>query len=757
MNNSRDLSGSDDQSRDDATTGNQRQEAQDDSSKQFFFDADKPVLGDANAIDATLQTKAHETVSPDQQRRLPVTLEPTTRHDSLGRLGHYEVLNIIGRGGMGVVARAFDEQLHRNVAIKVMSDRLMTSERARKRFLREARAAASVNHPNVVTIHAVAQKDGIPYLVMEFVDGQSLLERINNDAPMCYEDVLRIGAQIASGLAAAHRHGIIHRDVKPGNVMLEDGIERVKLSDFGLARLLVENSDLTSMGDMVGTPSYMSPEQVDGEELTEASDLFSLGCVLYAMFRGRSPFQAGSTYASAARVRGFEPPPVSSFVEGIPPEFDQLMSTLFSKHAKGRPKTAKQVADLLLQWSAQSHQQRMPSHRLYPLRPRPWYRLDFSSDTTLKWIAAVLLLCSGSLIFAAIWLANRPEITADQVAETTEPTATEVLADGIIDVGAADGEVATFQEAVGFLSPNTLIRFSGERHFGPFELFDPVNHAGVTFQGKKGTVLVGPAGEPVVRISGVPDVKLRGIEVRASGMQIAMRVSGQCPGLSLKKMHFVSNNPAAHRVELVRFDFGASGTKASPIVIEECQFDSGAVGLVIGSHDATESPVRHLHVHHNHLHGESLQYGIPLVIQGQVRSVLVERNWLSRGKGGMSFLFPVSRAAEHVVVRYNTISQVDVGLYLNGSELDQDFRFDDNLIVDASALHTVNRPISEYFQWFAENQWIKTTSLATPEISQCFYVESSDVVKSLDPNASEYLEPANPDAKVIAGFYARSR
>ena len=169
-------------------------------------------------------------------------------------------IEIVGRGGMGIVLKAFDPGLHRLVAIKVLSPRLATSAAARRRFLREARAAASVAHEHVVTIHAVDETNGLPYLVMQYVAGRSLQQRIDRDGPLELEAILRIGMQTAAGLAAAHAQGLVHRDVKPANILLENGVERVKITDFGLARA-VDDASLTQSGVVAGTPQYMAPEQ----------------------------------------------------------------------------------------------------------------------------------------------------------------------------------------------------------------------------------------------------------------------------------------------------------------------------------------------------------------------------------------------------------------------------------------------------------------------------------------------------------------
>src|SRR5262249_16135312 len=153
-----------------------------------------------------------------------------------GRLAHYEVLELLGKGGFGTVLRAFDEKLHRVVAIKVLSPELSASGTARKRFTREAQAAAAVGHEHVVTIHAVEDDANPPYLVMQCIEGQSLQDKLDKEGPLGLKEILRIGLQAAEGLAAAHKQGLVHRDIKPANILLENGVERVKITDFGLAR-----------------------------------------------------------------------------------------------------------------------------------------------------------------------------------------------------------------------------------------------------------------------------------------------------------------------------------------------------------------------------------------------------------------------------------------------------------------------------------------------------------------------------------------
>src|SRR5437773_8653558 len=177
---------------------------------------------------------------------------------------------------MGAVLRAFDEKLHRVVAIKVMAAQLATNATARRRFAREAQAQAAVSHDHIVTIHAVEEAGVLPYLVMQYVDGLSLQQRLDRGGPLELQEILRIGMQTAAGLAAAHAQGLIHRDIKPANILLENGVERVKITDFGLARAAADAS-LTQSGVVAGTPQYMSPEQARGEAVDQRTDLFSLG------------------------------------------------------------------------------------------------------------------------------------------------------------------------------------------------------------------------------------------------------------------------------------------------------------------------------------------------------------------------------------------------------------------------------------------------------------------------------------------------
>jgi hypothetical protein len=279
-------------------------------------------------------------------------LAAPTRPDSLGRIGHYEVLEVLGRGGFGIVLRAFDEALQRVVAVKVLAPQLAATSAPRKRFLREARSSAKVRHENVVQVYAVEEQP-LPYLVMEFIPGETLQHRSDRTGPLEVAEVLRIGRQIAEGLAAAHATGLIHRDVKPANVLIERGPHwHVKLTDFGLARA-ADDASSSQSGFIAGTPMYMAPEQANADPLDHRADLFSLGSVLYLMCSGRPPFRAPTTLAVLKRVAEDTPRPIREIIPEVPGWLCDIISRLHAKKPEDRFASAQEVADLLAQHLAQ--------------------------------------------------------------------------------------------------------------------------------------------------------------------------------------------------------------------------------------------------------------------------------------------------------------------------------------------------------------------------------------------------------------------
>lgn len=281
-------------------------------------------------------------------------LQPSTDPASLGRLLHYEIREVIGRGGFGIVLKALDGKLERVVAIKVMSPELAATSPARKRFLREARAAAAFRHDNLVGIHAVEEQP-LPFLVMDYIDGETLQQRLDRTGPLDVRDVLRIGQQVACGLAVAHAKGLIHRDIKPANILLEAGTNHARITDFGLARS-ADDASMTQSGTITGTPLYMSPEQAQGHDLDHRSDLFSLGSVLYVMCSGRPPFRAATSLAVLKRVVEEQPRPIRAIIPEVPQWLEAIIARLHAKDPADRFADAGDVSDLLARCLTQLEQ-----------------------------------------------------------------------------------------------------------------------------------------------------------------------------------------------------------------------------------------------------------------------------------------------------------------------------------------------------------------------------------------------------------------
>jgi len=282
-------------------------------------------------------------------------LSPSSHPEMLGRIGRYDIESMLGAGGMGIVYRGFDTQLHRAVAIKVLSPTLAFHGSARQRFAKEAQAAAAIVHEDVVPIYDVQTQREIPFLVMRFIPGESLQARIDCHGALELIQILRIGKQLMAGLAAAHAQGLIHRDVKPANVLLEEGIDRALLTDFGLAQT-IDDARVTASGMMPGTPPYMSPEQSRGEKLTERSDVFSAGSVLYAMCTGRAPFRAESPWKVLKLVEETEPKPIRELNAQIPQWLSGIIETMMAKHPSDRYASAAEVSRLLEQCLAHVQQ-----------------------------------------------------------------------------------------------------------------------------------------------------------------------------------------------------------------------------------------------------------------------------------------------------------------------------------------------------------------------------------------------------------------
>ncbi|MFN7840576.1 MAG: serine/threonine-protein kinase [Pirellula sp.] len=335
-------------------------------------------------------------------------LEEPSHPELMGRLGRFDIERVIGVGGMGIVLKAFDTELHRVVALKVLARHLANNASARRRFAREAQAAAAVLHPNVIPIYNVESESDNPFLVMQYVNGQSLQAKVDEQGPLSIAEALRIAKQTAAGLAAAHQQGLVHRDVKPANILLEENVDRVLLSDFGLARA-VDDASLTRTGIVAGTPHYMSPEQARGDALSFASDLFSLGSVMYFMLSGHPPFRAQNAMGVLNRICHDPHRPLDQTNASIPVEVAAIVDRLLDKNPIDRFAsmsqveqemdsllTALQAGGLSLRRDNVRKQSDIGSEKAFHWkRPLTWFRA--------KYVRSTVMLVAASIVLFACW------------------------------------------------------------------------------------------------------------------------------------------------------------------------------------------------------------------------------------------------------------------------------------------------------------------------------------------------------------------
>src|SRR5229473_2210006 len=327
------------------------------------------------------------------------------------RLGPYEILSAIGAGGMGEVYRARDTRLDRIVAIKVLPAHLADEPERRERFEREARTIASLNHPHICTLYDIGRQDGIDYLVMEYLEGETLAQRLLK-GPLPLEQVLQYAIEIADALDKAHRKGVTHRDLKPGNIMLTKS--GTKLLDFGLAKLRQDAAPatplselptakdaLTAQGTIVGTLQYMAPEQLEGKEVEARTDIFAFGAVVYEMATGKRAFEGKSQASLMVAIMEREPPAMSSLQPMTPPALDRVVKKCLRKEPEKRWQAASDVCDEL-KWMAEGSSQAggpglIVTHR--KIRKR------------LVWLVAAVLLVAALTLGAFAYFRRVPEET----------------------------------------------------------------------------------------------------------------------------------------------------------------------------------------------------------------------------------------------------------------------------------------------------------------------------------------------------------
>jgi serine/threonine protein kinase len=652
-------------------------------------------------------------------------LLPSSLPESLGRIGNYEVLGLVGRGGMGLVVKAFDPALERTVAIKVMHPNLAADEQNRRRFLREARTAAGINHPNVVTIHGADEQRGMPYLVMEFVDGVTLADRIRRGPPFDRGALMAVASQIAAGLAAAHQRGVIHRDIKPSNIMLVEGRDQVKVMDFGLALPGGEGTRLTGPGGILGTPSYMSPEQVCGEPIDRRSDLFGLGCVLYAMATGHSPFRGSHPLEIARKVQECAPAPVRDQAPQVSDEFAGVVGRLLARNPGNRFQSAEEVIHAL--------SGRVPA--ISP--PAPEHPRSAVPRRKLPWIAVgtLALLAPLALLFF-LWRSSLPPPSGPPGHPANLLT--------VSRTGPADH--ATIKAALASAGPGATIRLLDDAVYTEAVQIDSAERwRGLTLEGERGPTLTAPEGALfAVGLKDTPGVTLRGLHIRSGARQHGLFIAGDGSGVSVEGV--TCTHPDGAPFAGVYLTGGAHGLPQSPLRLKHCVVQGGELGVVL--HDTAGGVVSCVRFEDCLFLGQ----GMHLVFSGKVEDVGVWGNRFAGGTGiGMNLAGP---GPNRLQIGCNTFLGAAAWMKLDGTpRADQQVLVCNNLVLGAEGLEVPRGDVRGVAAaWsFRNNWWEPGAKTRVEEARTLAEIKAGVPLLSRDPADGDFLCPPPGSSLGVSG------
>jgi hypothetical protein len=567
----------------------------------------------------------------------------------------------------------------------------------------------------------------------------SLRQRIRTGVPFDLTSLVRISAQIAAGLTAAHRHGVIHRDIKPANIMLEDGIERVKITDFGLALVAVDISEITSAGHAPGTPAYMSPEQVAGLPLDPRSDLFSLGCVMYAMIAGRSPFQGTHALDSARRVSELVPPPLHSLHPEIPTFLSDTIHRLLEKNPARRFQTADEVHEVLQTHLAQFNQKGTPADipvMQAGIKKKPGRR----AWLPLAVLGLLLLLAAG----IAIWrrdLWNRGGIGGSR--QSSGPAREENLSpdagQGVLTVAQMGASrFRDLREALAHAGPGCVVRIlDSATYIGPFSIGEPVRLRNVTLESPNHAVLENAGDkDPVLYVGNTPGVVLRGLRIRARSQQHAISIVGKCEGLTMEEVR-VTQPPDSSHAAVVLWP-GAVGSQSRPIVLRKLDVECGTLGIaVLGGR---ETPAEHVRIEQCRLTGP----GIQLTVETAARDVTVAESLFLKGKRGISIELNAEQPGQRLRVMNNTFFELADWFSLSGASLEQaDVLAANNLIVQCDAIQLPPQDAGEVVsRRFTGNWWEPSPKSDPARVGAVAVLKESVKLVSRDPAKRDFLRPA---------------
>lgn len=549
------------------------------------------------------------------------------------RIGPYEILSRLGAGGMSVVFTAQDHVLDRKVAIKFLSAELENSKTARRRFLRESKSAAAVEHDFIVPIYSADEVDGFPFLVMSLIEGQSLQQRIDEPTPIAIEKVIHIGLQIAGGLAAFHKRDLVHRDLKPSNILLQTPDERVRITDFGLAKC-TDDDRLTKSGTILGTPNYMSPEQAMGQQVDYRSDIYGLGAVLYASITRRAPFEAPTSLQILDRLRNQKPQSILNLKPETPHWLVEIIEKLMARDPNERYQSAAEIIEALSQ--SQSLKRVPDNHADSPHSPR--LPLIATCITVLAMIASYLI---WSTTRSVIERAEDPSKSILDDSNTQQDGSTINHLDFQVTIkrgGAETLKYPTLSDAVVNAADGDIIEIEGS---GTQNISSTI-----MTNGKRLTIRAATGSEPILTInstevsSGIVSDK----ELILEGLTLRFVTTSEIPLTRIPRREAVRCVSGSLRISNCRFD-------ATEAKLESCSC-------------ITAMKANLCEIKNSELYSGSLSAALDIGMIPETQ-LIVENNAIASATA-LSIAFPIRKAADTratVRIKHNTISAI-TGLLL---------------------------------------------------------------------------------------------
>lgn len=693
--------------------------------------------------------------SADQTSRLPVD-------DSKTKIGNYELQQQLGHGGMGAVYAATELASGRPVAVKVLLPKNSQDEQFRKRFLREARAGALLNGPHIVPVIGMLEESGTLYLVMQRIQGGNLQHWLRHH-PNCDIDwIISISRQIAQGLAFAHAAGVIHRDIKPSNILLSDDGKTAYIADFGLAMLSQSPDGLTTTGKPLGTPNYMSPEQIRGQGIDHRTDLFSLGCVMYAMVTGESPFSADTIAATTWRIMQYSPPSLDRVDPRVPRFLSQIVTRLLKNDPNERYSSAQEVDEALSQKreSDPDETQIHSDQNSLVIVPRP-SRSSSIGMVALSVFTGVIVAVVLTWVLVNSWPSGVAEVPAKpppgsnvgmpstpQVPPTTSGTATRAERTWTVS---ADGpaDFRSVRSALVEAGPGDEIKvLDSATYDGPVLIDEPVRLRGIRLTSPLHATLrmSAPAGRlATLTVLGTRDVFIEGFNVEGGYEHHGVYFNGDVAGCSLSGVAVTQlPNAAWANLMLAR---ECRGTAEDPLIIRGCRFPTAKYGIFTGREDTPDAmEAAHLIVDGNEFHGD----GTHLEMAHSARHVRIQNNVFRNGNG-IRLRLPAPVASGDFTICNNTFFEVNNWLQLEPALAEFDGKAANNLLI---ALRGPSWPpqLERFTRWKFFNNVVEIPDQTEESLFMPFgqSIRDARLVSRL-PGEPGFLRPAPASLAAKAG------